>query len=91
MNEKAEEERREIEAKLEEIRQNHFAKIVLRRWKKYVKKNKMNKGKKDQQKKKRKWKIWQWYLIQFSASFFTSWFSLNEFALIMDKHEFESF
>lgn len=55
MQQKDEEERHEIEVKLEEIRQNHYAKIVVKRWKKLVKKNrKKKKGKKDQQKKKRK-------------------------------------
>ena len=56
MQEKADEERREIDAKLEEIRQNHAAKVIQKAWKKHQKHVKSNqkgkgKGKKDQKKR----------------------------------------
>jgi hypothetical protein len=56
MLQKAQEERQEVEAKLEEIRLNHAAKVIQKAWKihdKIVKSNPKgkNKGKKDQPKK----------------------------------------
>jgi hypothetical protein len=54
VEEKAEEDRLEIEAKLDEIQRNHAAKVIQKSWKKHQKRKSKQKGKSKKNKTKKK-------------------------------------